>query len=238
VANLILNCPECKAKVRAPESALGKKIRCSACEHVFVAKQPGKAGPPEKKKPEPAKAKPPEPAKSKQETLALQEDEDNPEFTKKAYGVTGGGEVYRCPQCAAEMEGPEAVVCLECGFNTRTRSLGKTKKVKEAEASEKFLWLLPGVLCVLAIIVMITYWCIHHFAMPGWIWDNWKELSETKTRGEVVGDEKIRGWYSFFFHPGIELWILIMFAFACYYSGKFAYKRLILEPNPPEKDLK
>ena len=35
---------------------------------------------------------------------------------------------FRCPECANEMEGPEAVVCLKCGYNTLTRQRIETRK--------------------------------------------------------------------------------------------------------------
>ena len=40
-----------------------------------------------------------------------------------------------------------------------------------------------------------------------------------------------------FFSPAIELWLGIGFAFASFFAGRFAVKRLILHPNPPEVEL-
>src|SRR5260370_29167221 len=50
------------------------------------------------------------------------------------------------------MESREAVVCLHCGYNTVTRQQGRTRKVEDQTAGVWFLWLLPGILCVLGII--------------------------------------------------------------------------------------
>jgi hypothetical protein len=74
--------------------------------------------------------------------------------------------------------------------------------------------------------------------MPSSIWEKWDELSETlPSRAKVVADDAIEGWGAVFFHPAIELWMLITFAFMSYYAGRFAVKRLILHPNPPEVEI-
>ena len=38
-------CPNCKSVLRAPEEAVGRKVKCKKCEHRFVI--PGAAGPSE-----------------------------------------------------------------------------------------------------------------------------------------------------------------------------------------------
>src|SRR5262245_13912362 len=41
---IVIPCPECEKQVRAPADAVGKKIRCKNCEHIFVIERPpGKA---------------------------------------------------------------------------------------------------------------------------------------------------------------------------------------------------
>ena len=34
-------CPECEKKINVPSEAVGKKVRCKGCEHVFVVAAPG-----------------------------------------------------------------------------------------------------------------------------------------------------------------------------------------------------
>ncbi len=128
------------------------------------------------------------------------------------------------------------VVCLECGFNTETRTIARRRRVKHITGQDTFMWLLPGILCVLAIIIMITYWCLHHFVFPGAFLDGWDAIYETKSRRETLADETIPGW-AFIFQPWFEMWIAIIFAFISYRLGKFAFKRLILHPTPPEVEL-
>ena len=37
------------------------------------------------------------------------------------YGVTALDTAPRCPDCANEMESEDAIICLHCGYNSRTR---------------------------------------------------------------------------------------------------------------------
>src|SRR5260370_30925975 len=75
-----VSCPECDKKIKVPEDALGKKIRCKGCDEVFVAKAPGRQAP-AKKAPAKSAAKAPKPAPRKKPADAERE-ETNP------YGVT------------------------------------------------------------------------------------------------------------------------------------------------------
>src|SRR5947209_4244273 len=149
---IVISCPECDKKIKAPADAVGKKIRCKSCDHVFVIKAPGKASakvpgpikpaapsgkPPKAEKP----AKPTSPPKPSKPT-----DEDDEDANP--YGLAEVDEKLRCPQCAFEME-EGAFICVGCGFNTRTREQARTLRIKETTGQDKFLWLLPGILAVL-----------------------------------------------------------------------------------------
>jgi predicted Zn finger-like uncharacterized protein len=244
---MLISCPECKTKIRAPESAIGKKIRCKSCEHVFAVKAPNKPGeitapPPakpgeQKKKPEPpAKAPPPKQEKPPPLKPVPDEEEENDD-DGKAYGMTHLDETYRCPQCASEMDGPEAVVCLNCGFNTRTRNIVQTRRIKHTTGEDKFWWLLPGILCAVGVVLLITYFFIHMFVLPSSIWDDWDDLVEQKGRMKAIADDKITGWYIMFFHPGFVGLMGLFFALICWKLGKFAFERLVLHPTPPEREV-
>src|SRR5262245_43044783 len=174
---MVITCPECSTKIKVPEAAIGKKIRCKSCEHVFVVTVPKKAPAPAEregiKKPgatsrpgkssegprAPKAADPPAPPKAPPIPVAGDADEAE----GKSYGVADTDLTPRCPQCAAEMESEEAIICLNCGFNLKTREILARRKVKEMTGGDRFLWLLPGILCTLGIIIMISYWCYHHF---------------------------------------------------------------------------
>src|SRR5437879_9459558 len=51
---MISQCPSCKKQIDVPEAALGKKVRCSGCQAVFVAAASVAAPPPAPALPKPA----------------------------------------------------------------------------------------------------------------------------------------------------------------------------------------
>jgi predicted Zn finger-like uncharacterized protein len=262
---MVTSCPECKTKIRVPEAAIGKKIRCKACEHAFVVEVSPSAAPEEKankqavkkqapapapapaekKKAAPAPAAPkkqpakaPPPAEKKEDDNAPMKFADDEEDDGQAYTM-GEDSVaaYRCPQCAAEMDGPNAVVCLECGFNTVTRVRAQKRKLKEITGEDKFWWLFPGIMCCVGIIAMLGYWCFHHFALAGMVLDGLDDaLDSGMSRKEFLAQESTP-WYGLFFSGAIELWMLIIFLFISFALGTFAVKRLILHPEPPEVEI-
>jgi hypothetical protein len=60
-----------------------------------------------------------------------------------------------------------------------------------------------------------------------------KELSENG-RFAAAGSEALP-FFSYAFHPGIETWIVVMYLFFGFLATRFAIRRLILHPTPPEK---
>src|SRR5262249_48404872 len=104
---------------------------------------------------------------------------------------------------------------------------------------DKFLWLLPGILCVLAIFMMIGYWFFHHFALPEIIIDRWDEmLKNARDDRRAALDDENMPFLSTLFRPWFELWLAIAFGFLSFFAAKFAFKRLVLHPQPPEIELK
>jgi predicted Zn finger-like uncharacterized protein len=241
MATIVINCPQCDRQIKVPSDAVGKKIRCKNCEHVFVIKPPPAGGGaiseaktrppvPAKKGAKPAKEAPADP----EPPIKFQDDDDEAGPAKKGYGITDLDLGVRCPQCAAEMENEEQVICLNCGYNKVTRERIRTRKVKEVTGSDKFMWLLPGMLAAFGVLCMIGYCFFHHFALPGIMIDNWDQLTETKSRLEALKDDSVGFLQAAVVHPAIEVWLFVFIAFGCWRTGKFAYKRLIVNPNPPE----
>jgi hypothetical protein len=105
---------------------------------------------------------------------------------------------------------------LYCGYSTATRTWGKTKKSIETTGGDRFMWLLPGFICLAIILVQMIaclYVCI---VLPGQLGLGWHWLgSEPFRLGFVV----------------ISLWFIM------WYPGVFAYKRLVLHPTPPDKEV-
>ena len=110
----------------------------------------------------------------------------------------------------------DAIICLICGYNTRTRELHKTLKTFDNTVGEQVSWLLPGVICVLVIITVL-------------IFDIWYLMKID----DLLGNED--SWYlCMWAHHGIKTWVIIMSLFIFFFTGRFAIKRLIIHYARPE----
>lgn len=191
-STITIICPECEKSIKAPEDVVGKKIRCKGCGETFTAKAP----------------------KGKPKAKAKQGDDE-----EGSYGITEEYLGPRCPHCANAMEEGE-IICLTCGYNTMTRIRAKQRKVRETTGGDVFLWLLPGIACVLLVIILVTADLMFIF------------MTDREMFG---GDEGWFGWVGGM--PG-KVWATVLVLFSCYYAGKFAIRRLILNYMPPEIEEK
>lgn len=120
----------------------------------------------------------------------------------------------RCPFCAKELTSATDVVCLHCGYNTQTRSTNKTVRVYSHSFGEYMKHLLPGLMSafgVLVLIILVMYYCI-------------------------VFPHAVRGGFlEFLDHESMRLWITIIVLGMSWPIGYFAFHRLVLNPNPPDK---
>jgi DNA-directed RNA polymerase subunit M/transcription elongation factor TFIIS len=195
-------CPKCSDVFRASEDVLGKRIRCPACGFAFTVEKFTDAM---------AVAKPTAKPKPKKD--------DDDDADANPFGVKTLDLAPRCPNCANEMESEDAVICLFCGYNTQTRRIGKTKKVRHITGGDRAKWLLPGIACLLGIVVLIitqaAYVLLFGDAMRGkdyWLWN--MLCSEPS-----------------------YLWMTMITCGIIWGMGRFAFKRLILEPTPPEDEI-
>ncbi len=234
-ATSVITCPECAKKFKGREGLEGKKVRCPGCGHPFIvqtmaedkvdsdedaapAKAPAKEVVKAKAK---AKAKAPAPARTapapaaaaappRRSALDEELDQDgNP------YGVSTPDLRPRCPNCAEELRSSSDLICLHCGYNTQTRSLGKTRKTLAHTGGERLKWLLPGLGCALGMFIVFAanlYYCV---ALPTALDPN--------------------SWLQFLNHESLRLWIASISLALIWGLGYFAQKRLLLEPTPPEK---
>ena len=217
-ATISITCPSCKKRMSGPAAALGKKIKCKACNHVFVA---AAEGTPAQASKAPAKAAAPAagakpmapPAKSgpeKDKNRMLDPDDSEP---GKGYGFeeAPAEAVARCPQCAYELESEDAVVCLTCGYNLLTRIRLRTTKTYEMNSMDWIKWYTPTVAAALGCLACIGFGI---FLWTGLVW--W------------FGD----WWFS---HFSVQIWFTVFAAAGAWSSGKFVFKRLKYQPRPPEK---
>jgi DNA-directed RNA polymerase subunit RPC12/RpoP len=215
MATIEISCPKCEKQIKAPADLVGKKIRCKECLHVFlvkasaVVKAAGKA----------AKADAPKGAKGAKEAVAAKADDEG-EDDAKAYGVTDHSFLPRCAYCAKEMESEDQVVCLNCGYNHRTRERVQVEKTYEPTGGEWFVHLLPGILCALAVLILLGGIVVFWTVFP------------------KIAAENESEWWSFIVGLPGRIWNSVISLFIGFFCGKFAVKRLILHPHPPERQMK
>jgi DNA-directed RNA polymerase subunit M/transcription elongation factor TFIIS len=215
---ILIVCPKCGKQIKAPENALGKKVRCKFCQAAFVvspgggktpSRAPAKGGGDGKKAAQPSgnKAVP-----SAKPIRPIPDDEDD---DPSPYRLVDISLAPRCPDCANEIEEGQ-VICLHCGYNLRTREKAKTRKVYDQTFKDYFFWLLPGIACALVVFSLIGF-------------DVWYLMKIN----DLIGQDD--PWYLYVWRSGhIKLWVVIISLFLIWYAGKFAVKRLILNPKPPE----
>ena len=164
-------CPECEKVLKVPDTVFGKKIKCKYCTHAFVVERPlgreetDEAGreavqarrrsvKPKKEEPKPAPKKE-EPKKEEPAPYKFQDDDD--EGAKpNPLGVIAEEDVPRCPFCAKELDPPDAVVCIHCGFNSMTRTRAESKKVWAPDTNDYINHLGPGVAALAIFIALIV----------------------------------------------------------------------------------
>jgi len=111
----------------------------------------------------------------------------------------------------------EDIICLNCGYNTQTRAHIRTERTYANTPGDVFAWLLPGILCVVGIFCIIGFDLFWWFGLEPYFWepmDKFFEFSSIST--------------------GIKTWEVVISLFVMWFMGKYAFKRLILNPTPPE----
>lgn len=223
--SILIVCPKCGKSVQAPEKVLGRNVRCKYCRASFVAATNGEKTPSsrsqtehesEKKKKRPTGKDTIKPPASKDAVKPARLTLDDEDEDSNPYILQDVSLAPRCPDCADEVEEGQ-VICLHCGYNLRTREKAKTRKVYDQTFKDYFIWLLPGIACALAALGLIGF-------------NVWYLLKIN----QVVDWDKDPWYLVFWTIGGIKLWVVIMSIGGIWYAGKFAVKRLILHPRPPE----
>ncbi len=216
MATIAISCPKCENEIKLPPELEGKKIRCKECSHVFVVKAPAGVKKAAKAKPDKKadKGGKEAAAKAKAKADAEADDDANP------YKVTDHDFLPRCAYCAKEMESEDQVVCLNCGYNHRTRERIAPQKTLELTGGDWFLHLLPGILCALWLLSLIASIVVYWTVFPN-----------------IAAENDAEWWSVFFALPG-RLWDTVISLFIGFFVGRFAVKRLILHPRPTERKAK
>jgi hypothetical protein len=204
-----------------PAAVQGKKVRCKGCGGVVSVPAGGVDTRMQTEK-----------ARAKTASAGVDAELDD---AKNPYGVKQMNLAPRCPHCAYELDPPDARICLHCGYDMVRRGRQQSIKTYERTFGDWALWLLPGIACVLAFLVIIGAGIYYHYYLP-------YDLLKQKDAEDLLGDRlgvfnKDPGpdATAYMFHPGIEVWFAVAGLVLMWKSGKFAFKRLILNFTPPEK---
>jgi drug/metabolite transporter (DMT)-like permease len=108
----------------------------------------------------------------------------------------------------------EAIICLNCGYNTQTRTHTTTKRTFHVTPKDIMAWRLPGIVCAVVVLLAFMLICFLWLGASRLSPDAWWAALGVKIYGS--------------FAAGFVMWI----------AGTFAYKRLVVHPNPPEVEKK
>jgi hypothetical protein len=221
-AALVVTCTECEKRFKPKNDVRGMKIKCPFCEESFVVpagkdakadkgkSEAVKAGKP---KPDAVKAGKPKPEETGPPAAAAEvEDLDG---SPDPYGVKHVELVPRCPNCTEEM-GEHDIICLACGYNTLTRTWGKTEKKKVNTFGRQFMYLLPALGSAAFIF----------FSVVGLV------FQATVTPYLVVGT-----MFSFTDGEWLRMWTTIFWLLWIFGAGCFCFKKFIEKPQPDELEL-
>lgn len=237
-SNFVIACPDCSKQVRVSDEHVGKKIRCKGCGHVFPVTAPAadkppapktKAAAPGAQKTKAAQSAGPKTKAAAATPLKPEDDPNHPDYDPNKYTLEQSTDTLpRCPFCAKQMPSTEAIICLSCGYNTVTRQRPDIQQVYAPTATEWFLWLLPGILTVLAMIGMLVWYLFFWDLIAGWLEDSWFEDEKGPPPTYLGGCS-----------PGMfRLYHALLIAFLYVPMIRFAYRRLITNYHPPERKIK
>lgn len=212
-------CPHCRKQGKGPIELEGKYIRCRACKKSFLVKLPAQAKAKAGGQEGPgiyAFAEGDHSTHHEEAPIPVLPVLDEEEEGSNPYGVTDMDERRRCPYCTDLMD-EEDVICLNCGYNTQTRQHIRTERTYANTTGDVFMWLLPGIICVISIFVVIGFDLFWWFGLESFFW---------KPMDDFLGVTSIS--------LGIKVWEVVISLFVIWSLGKFAFKRLILHPTPVE----
>jgi hypothetical protein len=206
-----ITCTSCKKKFKTKTDVRGKRIKCPFCAVSFdvpmvidddmstAIKAKGGSGADAATQPVPA--------------MAADEAPENP------YGVTEIDLAPRCPNCAHEMPSAEAVVCLNCGYNTLTREWGKTEKLIGISFGRHMAYLMPGIFAMFSILFCMLGLLFYDVYWPNAVEQTWLQ------------------WLAWTDHESLRMWSASMGMLFMFAMGRYCYIRFIVKPLPEEAKM-
>jgi hypothetical protein len=209
-----VTCPECDKSMQVPAKLVGKKIRCKGCEATVLVKEPKAAKP---AKPAPA-SPPPPPARPNDD------DDENAD----PYGAQKDDlDIPRCPFCAKELDPPDTLICLNCGYDLVQRRRHESRRVHAHTQADYLKHLAPGIACVFVVAGFITLIVLAIMYMG----DLFTEIGLQDDNENPITKKK-----EYIAPPGAcTLPFTVLSLFIIYKAGWFAIRRLFINWRPPER---
>jgi hypothetical protein len=206
----VITCPECEKKFRPKVDVSGKKIKCPFCQEAFVVPA-AKAAKSAKASSETAIK-----ADAKAAAEAAEPANDDLDRDENPYGVKTVELVPRCPNCTEEM-GEHDIICLACGYNTLTRTWGKTEKTLGVTLERHLVYLLPAIGAAVFVFCSAIGLLIFDTMVPYWVqgsaWTDWLDSE------------------------AVRMWTTLLHLFWFWIAGLFCFKKFIEKPKPDEIQL-
>jgi len=224
-----VSCPDCKKKLKVPSQHAGKRVKCPDCKGVVsVPAKPAPATKPAAPPPEESGSKPAAPQAGSPDKYKVTWD-DETDNDNAAMGVIHEDDSPRCPHCAQLLEPPEAIICIHCGFNNRSRVKVETKKVHEPEAGEWVAHLAPGVIAIIMIVVFLVLDVMCLVNMRYWMEGGMLESD----------DDGFDGRKKMYVSPGLFVTMAFFVSIVgIYVFIRMGYRRLFVNYLPPEVAMK
>ena len=199
-----ISCTKCSKEYKVEDKMLGASVKCKACGEHFVA----------------AISKPNEVNKSSASAPTSQDDEEEDGRVGKAYGIVLESETAKCPNCAKELIGTKAIICVHCGFNSRTRTWNRTKKIVERTPVDYMWWHLPAIASSIVVLISIVMLVVYFWKVPGWA-----DANPNDTLPWLLNTLFVR------------IYMTIMVLYIAWSLGFYAIKRFVYFPHPPEEEI-
>ena len=208
-AVVIIACSKCGKQYKVPDTTVGSTVRCKGCGGGFVAETAQKSAP------TPTVATPaPTPAPNSANS------DDDDEMDGKNYGVILEQDVLRCANCAKEMLNAKAIICVYCGFNSRTRTWNRTQKLVHKGLPDYLWWHFPAIasaiVVLLSLITLVVYF---------WKVGSWADANPNDTLPWILNALFCR------------IYMTIMVAWITWKLGVYAFNRFVYFPHPPEEEI-
>ncbi|MBX9584247.1 MAG: hypothetical protein K2X87_28440, partial [Gemmataceae bacterium] len=166
---------------------------------------------------------PPPPPKPRR---PFQDDDEDDGQAPKPIQVIHEDDAPRCPHCAKDLDPPDAEICLNCGYNNRTRVQAESRRVYAPTAGDWLAHLGPGVLALLIAGGLIGGTIFAGVNMREWMEGSFLEMDEK----DLAGRKKM------LLPPGAFIaGIAVFAALIAIPCLRIAFRRLVLSPKPPEQ---